>query len=130
MRFQAVRAELAHLYTVAFPSWSVYDYVPGSANLQSIVIGLPDSLTPNVTGSFWRMVVPVYVVTGSADPEAQETALLSVIPEVVAAVDGTRGASFASARSTEVREFFDIQLGQSSALSCSIMVELMIPVPH
>ena len=80
MRFQAVRAELAHLYTVAFPSWSVYDYVPGSANLQSIVIGLPDSLTPNVTGSFWRMVVPVYVVTGSADPGANSGPHFVLVP--------------------------------------------------
>ena len=129
MTFQAVRAELADLYSSAFPEWSVYDYVPGSANLNSIVVGLPDSLTPNVTGSFWQMIVPVYIVTGSVNPEAQESALLSVIPSVVAAVDGTRGASFASARSTDVREFFDIQLGQSSALSCSIMVELMIHDP-
>lgn len=130
MTFQAVREELAELYTTAFPDWSVYDFVPGSANLNSIVVGLPDSLTPNVTGAFWSMILPVYVVTGSASPEAQESALLAVIPAVVAAVDGTRGTSFASARSTEVREFFDIQVGQSSALSCSIMVELLINNPQ
>lgn len=130
MSFQAVREELAELYQSAFPDWSVYEFVPGSANLNSIVVGLPDSLTPNVTGSFWSMILPIYIVTGSASPEAQESALLSVIPAVVAAVDGTRGTSFASARSTEVREFFDIQIGQSSALSCSIMVELMISDPQ
>ena len=129
MTFQAVRDELAAVYAAKFPDWSVYDHVPGSANLNSIVVGLPDSLTPNVTGAFWRMIVPVFIVTGSANPQAQETALLSIVPAVVAAVDGTRGETFASAHSTEVREFVDIQLGQTSALSCSIMVELMIPHP-
>jgi len=130
VRLQAVRAELAHVLAAAFPDWSVYAYVPGAANLNSIVVGLPDSITPNVTGTFWRAIIPVYIVTGSAEPEAQETALLAAIPAVVAAADGTRGVSFASARSTEVREFFDIQLGQSQALACSVMVELMIPNPH
>lgn len=122
--------ELADLVRDALPSWNVYDSIPPAAQLPGIVVGSPDSVIPNRTGTLWWVELPLYVLVASTVPDDVMTTMLTATVEVARVVETiTTGTNFRSCRLAEIREFFDVQVGPSEARSCSMVLELLIPNP-
>jgi len=124
---QEVRSELATLLATLGQS---YDYLPGSAQLPATVVGLPERIEHSVTSGYWRVELPVYVVTRSAAPLAGETALLDLVVQVVALLKAnSQGTSWASLKVVDTTDLYPITVGTVEAQSASINVALMIPSP-
>ena len=141
MDLQAVRTELATLAIGGLwddalwdgydfgTGWTVYDFMPGSANLPAVVIGLPETVAAQSSG-LWRVRLPVIVMTRSADPSAADTAIQR------AAVGVTRlyranptGTAYRSCRVAEIADFFEITVGNAEASTATVWLELTTPAP-
>lgn len=125
---QTARTELASLFAAL--DVSVYDYLPGSADLPAVVIGLPERIQHSVTIGYWRIDLPIYVVTRSGDPLSGETDLLDLIVTVVAVLKANRsGTSFSTLKVVDTTDLYQLNVGTVDASSASINVEMMIPNP-
>lgn len=127
MSVQAVRDEIADiLSTVA----QTYSYLPGAAQIPSITVALPTRIDHTVTANYWRLDLPVVIVTRSADPHSGETALLELVTATVATLKANRtGDTFAALRVVESLDFFPITVGTIEAQSATVNIEVMIPTP-
>jgi|TARA_R110000744_G_scaffold13600_3_gene39446 hypothetical protein len=124
---QAVRTELS---TFLSTLGQVYDYLPGSAQLPALVIGLPARVDHSVTTGYWRLDIPVYVITRSAEPLAGETELLDLVVDAVALLKANRtGTTFSTLKVVDTTDLYPITVGAIEAGSAQVNVELMIPVP-
>ena len=124
---QEVRTELAELVSTLAQS---YDYLPGSAQLPSIVVGLPERIEHSVTSGYWRVEVPLFVVVRSVSPVDGETELLDLVVQVVALLKAnSQGTAWASLKVVDTTDLYPITVGKIEAQSASINVAVMIPTP-
>ena len=124
---QEVRAELSTLLSAVAQS---YDYLPGSAQLPSVVVGLPDRIQHSITPSYWRLDLPVYCVTRSVVALDSETELLELVVQVVAALKGaTTGTTYSSLKVVDTTDLYPITVGATEANSAQVNVEIMILTP-
>lgn len=125
---QAIRTEIAGLLDGL--GAQTYDYLPGSAQLPALVVGLPDTLDPYVSNSYWLVDLPVYVVTRSAEPLSGETSLLDLVVTVVATLKANRtGVSYSSLRVVDITNLDPIEIGTVDAHSAQVNVSVMVPTP-
>jgi hypothetical protein len=128
MTIQDVRSELSTLLDDL--DAQSYDYLPGSAQLPAIVVGLPERIDHAATSGYWRIEIPVFAVTRSADPKAGETDLLDLVAQVVALLkSNTTGTTWASLKVVDTTDLYQITVGTIEAHSASINLSLMIPAP-
>lgn len=124
---QEVRAELSSLLSAVTQS---YDYLPGSAQLPSVVVGLPDRIQHSITAYYWRLDLPVYCVTRSVVALDSETELLELVVQVVAALKGaTTGTTYSSLKVVDTTDLYPITVGATEANSAQVNVEIMILTP-
>tara|TARA_R110000787_G_scaffold9762_3_gene33850 strand:- start:61 stop:450 length:390 start_codon:yes stop_codon:yes gene_type:complete len=124
---QEVRAELSTLLSAVAQS---YDYLPGSAQLPSVVVGLPDRIQHSITAYYWRLDLPVYCVTRSVVALDSETELLELVVQVVAALKGaTTGTTYSSLKVVDTTDLYPITVGATEANSAQVNVEIMILTP-
>lgn len=128
MDLNAIRSELGDL--AADAGWNVYDNTPGSATLPAVVVGLPERVEPGPTVGYWTAQFPVYVLTRSADPAAGERSLLERAVELAAVYRNTPpGTAYRTARFLEIRDFYDVTVGNTEANAATIVVEVLAPAP-
>ena len=124
---QDVRDEIA---TILSSVAQTYSYLPGAAQIPSITVALPSRIDHTVTTNYWRLDIPVVIVTRSADPHSAETALLELVTAVVATLKANRsGTTFATLKVVETLDFFPITVGTIEAQSATVNVEVMINTP-
>jgi len=124
---QEVRDELSTLLSAVTQS---YSYLPGSAQLPSVIIGLPDRIQHSITTSYWRLDLPVYCVTRSVVALDSETDLLDLVVQVVAALKGaTTGTTYSSLKVVDTTDLYPITVGAIEANSAQVNVEIMILTP-
>jgi hypothetical protein len=124
---QEVRDELSTLLSAVTQS---YSYLPGSAQLPSVIIGLPDRIQHSITTSYWRLDLPVYCVTRSVVALDSETELLDLVVQVVAALKGaTTGTTYSSLKVVDTTDLYPITVGAIEANSAQVNVEIMILTP-
>ena len=121
---QSTRDELA---TVLAPLGQVYSYLPGSAELPALVVGLPQRLNNSVSGAYWRVEIPIYVVVRSAVPAAAEAELLELVVAAVGLLEQNRtGTTYSSMRVVDTSDLYPITVGRIEAHSAQINTELML----
>lgn len=129
MTIQQVRSELSVALSTLGPE--TYDYLPGSANLPAIVVGLPDRIDHTVTRGYQRIELPVYVVAQSSTPVEGETAVLDLVAQVAASLKGLpTGTSYVSLRVRDTTEIYPIEIGSTEVHSAKINTEIMIQTPQ
>lgn len=124
---QDVRDEIAAGLTLA--GWNAYSSTPGHAELPAVVVGLPVSIDPTLTVGYWDLELPVYFVVPATEPASSESSLLGALGPLVTALKALEGSWAGRLRVVGIDSFFDVTVGNTSALSAVATVALMIPSP-
>lgn len=123
MDIQAVRSEIA---TFAPEGVKGYDYLPGNAQLPTMVVGLPVSVTYDASFRLASVELPIVVAVSGQSGKDVESALLTQATDVAEALRGARGTSFHTSQVSGIRDFGVIEVGASQHLSATIYLTVLV----
>lgn len=110
-----------------------YDVVPAKPELPAGVVGIPESVTYNLTfggGATW--ILPIRVYVSNADPRSAQEALdLYIAPtgtkSIKAAIEGdiSLGGAVDTCRVTQARNYGVFPIADIDHLGCEFVVEIV-----
>lgn len=127
MDVQSVREAIAlPIETAMTPGhWNVYAFTPGAPSLPAVVVGLPESITPNRSAGLAEIEFPVFVLHTLNNDRATEAALFEMSLTVHTALSGAESQWWSSLRVGPVEQFSQVAVGAAQAVGCRIPVNVL-----